>query len=294
MTAGPFVVTEPGIYDGIPDDVYHGDPVPEGSLSNSGAKLLLPPNCPAVFHAERGIQVIKDTFDFGHAAHQKVLGVGPEIAVIDHEVWNTKVAKEEVAAAREAGLVPLKRAAYDQVESMAAAILAHPFAAQLFSAGKAEQSAFWRDERTGIWLRARFDWLPDPVDGRRMIIPDYKTAVSAEPDKWSKAAADHGYHMQDAHYTEAAVALGLDDDPAFVFVVQEKRPPYVVTVIELDPDAKRLGAVQNRRARDIYKRCTDTGHWPGYADDEVVQVALPAWFMQSSEHPFIRLAGASA
>ena len=37
MTA---IITKPGVYD-LPEDDYHADPVPDWSLSASGAKLLL-------------------------------------------------------------------------------------------------------------------------------------------------------------------------------------------------------------------------------------------------------------
>ena len=43
------VVDEPGVYDGLDEAAYHADPVPGGSLSASGAKLLLPPSCPALY-----------------------------------------------------------------------------------------------------------------------------------------------------------------------------------------------------------------------------------------------------
>ena len=35
---------EPGIYDKIPDEIYHGD---RNSLSSTGARKLLAPSCPA-------------------------------------------------------------------------------------------------------------------------------------------------------------------------------------------------------------------------------------------------------
>ena len=43
----PIVITEPGVYD-VPFDEYLRDPVPGGSLSTSGARLLLD-TCPAIF-----------------------------------------------------------------------------------------------------------------------------------------------------------------------------------------------------------------------------------------------------
>ncbi|MBO0827768.1 MAG: hypothetical protein J2P24_08300 [Streptosporangiales bacterium] len=46
--AADVMITEPGVYN-LPAAVYHADPVPGGSLSQSGAKKLLPPSCPALY-----------------------------------------------------------------------------------------------------------------------------------------------------------------------------------------------------------------------------------------------------
>src|SRR4051794_32399270 len=88
----------PGVYDDMPVAAYHADPVPGGSLSCSGAKKLLPPSCPALYAWERdNPPAPTTTFELGHAAHQRVLGVGPEIVVVDAETWNTNAVKAEVA-----------------------------------------------------------------------------------------------------------------------------------------------------------------------------------------------------
>lgn len=276
-------ITEPGVYD-IADDVYHADPVPGGSLSNSGAKKLLAPNCPAIFQYEREHPPApKDVFDFGHAAHKLVLGAGAEIVEVKAENWRTNKAKEAAAEARLAGHVPLLTHDVAQVKEMATAILAHPVASALLrpDTGVAEQSYFWIDEPSGIMRRARLDWTPNPGKGR-MIIGDYKTAISADPAKFAKAAVDFGYHRQAPWYVDAVVAAGLAADPAFVFVVQEKSAPYLVNVIELDAVAMRIGREINRFAINIYANCVRTGVWPGYGDD-VALVALPAWYEKSYE-----------
>src|SRR5579864_9290707 len=103
---------------------------------------------------------------------------------------------------------------------MADAIRRHPLAGALLDPGRgsAEQSLFWADEDTGIWRRARLDGLPAPRPGRRLVIPDYKTAERADRDSIRKAVANYGYHIQAAQYTKGVRALGLDEDPAFVFV----------------------------------------------------------------------------
>lgn len=284
MTAVEAVqITEPGVYE-LPDTVYHADPVPGGSLSSSGARKLLPPSCPAVFHYERTHpREPTKAFDVGHATHEMVLGGGPEIVRCDFDDWRTAAAKALAKECRERGAVPLLPDEYQQVQDMADALRRHPVASVLFDPanGTAEACLFWIDEPSGIWRRSRLDWLPNPGSGR-LIIPDYKTAKSADPAEFCKSAANYGYHQQDAWYRDAVTALNLSDDPAFVFAVQEKTPPYLVSVVQLDLTARRIGALLNRQAITTYAECARTGHWPGYAED-VELVSLPFWYERKFE-----------
>lgn len=286
-TAATTTITEPGVYD-MPDHIYHGDPVPGGSLSSSGARNLLPPNCPAKFrHEQLHGRPPKTAFDFGHAAHKQVLGVGPQIVVVDAPSWKTKAAQTERDEAYAAGQVPILAHEYADVEGMADALRRHPVASALFNpaAGDPEQSLFWVDEQTGVWCRARLDWLPRPVEGRRLIVPDYKTCNSAELGHIQKAVHNYGYHQQDAFYLDGIKALGLDADPAFVFAFQEKTAPYLITVVQLTDEAKRIGRERNRQAIDIYRRCTEADHWPGYSDDinAIEEISLPPWAERQHE-----------
>jgi len=270
-------ITEPGVYD-IPETDYHADPVKGGSLSSSGARKLIAPSCPALFDwARHAGEEHANHFDFGKAAHQLVLGAGAPIARIDADSWRTKAAQAAKTAAYEAGEIPLLEKDHDRVEAMAAALTAHPVASALFRTGKPEQTLVWRDDRTGVWCRARLDWLPSPTSSGRVIVPDYKSCHSADPEALSKSVAQHGYHQQAHWYLAGMRALGLaDDTAAFVFVAQEKTAPYLVTVFEPDHVAMRIGAARNRRAIDVYVHCTKTGHWPAYVDG-VHLLALPRW-----------------
>lgn len=273
-TAVDVVITEPGLYD-LPADVYHSDPVPGGSLSQSGAKKLLPPGCPALYRywADHP-QDHKRAFDFGHAAHREVLGIGPGLTVIDAADWRTKGAREKRDEAYAAGLVPLLAEEHDAVQDMAAALREHPFASALFTNGRPEQSMFWLDG--DVMRRAMLDWLPDS-NGGRVVVPDYKTCVSAEPRKLQKTIADYGYHQQGDWYLDGLRALGLADDTAvFLLVFQEKTPPYLVTVAQVDVTALRIGRHLNRAAIDLYARCVAADRWPGYSD-EVEVVSLPSY-----------------
>jgi hypothetical protein len=274
-------ITRPGLYPELTNEQYHADPVEGGSLSASGAKTIL--KAPAKFHYQRSHPVYKNEFDFGSVAHALALGDNTvSIDVLDFKDRRTAGYKAAEEAAREAGSVPILKKDYAVIEDMVTALHANQDAMDLLSIpGKPEQSAFWKDERTGIWRRARFDRLPSS-DSPIFALVDYKTAASSDPDKFAKAAADFGYHMQAAWYCDAVRALDLHADPAFVFVVQEKEPPYIVTVIQLTEAATDLGSRQNAKAIDRYIECTTSGIWPGYVEG-VTHIELPGYYMNTEE-----------
>ena len=264
-----------GMHNDLSNEAYHAD---KTSLSSSGARKLLPPSCPAKFRYEHdNPQPASKTFDHGNAAHKKVLGNGPELILVDHPAWTTNAAKAEVAAARAQGGIPLKRHEIDMVNAMAAAIRKHPLAAALLDPafGAPEQSGFWIDGPTGIRRRVRFDWLPS-IQGGRLIIPDYKTSADASSEAMQKDIDKYGYNCQAAWYLDGVEALSLADAAAFVFVCQEKEPPYLVTVAEPDGLSMHLARELNRRAIDLYARCVAEDRWPGYSD-EVELIPLPGW-----------------
>lgn len=278
------VITEPGVYE-IPAEVYHADPILGGSLSSSGARRLLPPSCPALFrHEQLHGRKTRRVFEIGHAAHALVLGTGPELVKVEADNWRTKAAQEKAAEARARGAVPLLPDEYAEIHAMADALRAHPVARALFDPdyGRAEQSLIWRDGPSGIWRRAMLDWLPDAGPGR-LIVPDYKTTTCAAPSELSKTVHKWGYHQQHAWYVDGAQALDLgDQDAAFVFVFQEKTAPYLVTVIELDALALRIGRERNRQAIEVYAQCSESGVWPDYSN-EVESVPLPVWVERAYE-----------
>lgn len=271
----------PGVYDQLPAEDYHRQP----ALSSSGARKLLPPSCPALFrHGQLHGRPPKRVFDLGHAAHALVLGCGPELVEVDAKDWRTNKAKDAAAEARERGAVPLLPDEYAEIRAMAAALREHPWARALFDPerGRPEVSLFWRDQESGVDRRARLDWLPDPIPGERMIIPDYKSTVCAEPGELRRHAYKFGYHQQAPYYLDGVEATELAANAAFVFVFQEKTAPYLVTVVELDIVAMNLGRELNRRAIDLYARCARRGEWPGYSN-EIELVPLPGWAERAYE-----------
>jgi hypothetical protein len=268
------IITEPGVYD-IPAREYHADPWPGGSLSHSGARKLLPPGCPAHFRhwVDHG-EAPRDEWDFGHAAHSLVLGVGEPLEIVDADSWQTKAAQVQRKIAYAAGKVPLLRKDLAKAEAMAEVVYRHPYAGELLSEpGKPEQSMFWPDT-SGITRRARLDYLGHSGDE---FVVDYKTCNSSSPEAIARAMWNYGYYQQAPWYQDAVVGVGLLEDwPEFLFIFQEKTPPYIVTVASPDEEMLAYGRARNREAIDVYYRCKTFDHWPGYADGPVT-VSLPRW-----------------
>lgn len=268
MTA---LVDAPGIYE-LPEDVYHGDrhlaSTLGRSLSSTGAKTLL--DCPARFAWQREHPVVKDAFDFGHVAHARLLGSGPEIVVIDAPDWRTNAAKSMRDDARAGGMVPILAADSARADALVAAVMTHPVAGAIFSrAGEAEQSLYWIDDETGVTCRGRIDWLLPNA------IVDLKTSLTAAPSRFSRSLVDYGYALQAAWYSEGFEAVTGERLP-FVHVVVEKEPPHLVAVYQVDADALAYGADRAREARLLYADCESNDEWPGYSTD-IELVSLPAW-----------------
>ena len=262
-----------GVYD-ITEADYHKDPVPEGSLSASGAKLLM--ECPEKFaYRQQHGSEHRDYFDFGKAAHALVLGAGAPVAILPFEDFRTKDAKAARDEAYARGETPMLAATWQTVQAMADKIRQHPIASALLNPerGKPEQTLIWHDR---IWRRALVDFMPNLDTDGRLIVTDYKTCADASAQAFSRSAASYGYHQQDAWYLDGVRAVSGRTDVAFVFIAQEKEAPYVVNVIELTDSFRRIGAWRNEIAVDRYIAGMASGRWPAYST-EVERVDAPRW-----------------
>lgn len=274
------MITTPQVVADMSDAIYHGDPVEGGSLSSSGAKTLL--RSPAHYQWSRTHRVEKTAYDVGHAVHAKVLGVGMEVVVLDHDSYRAKAAQAERDEVYASGRTPILAKDYAPIEAMSEAVLTHPDARAVFERdGTPEASAFAPDPETGVWMRARPDFLPARTD-RRTVIGDLKTAVSADPRDFDRIAADYGYDIQAEWYQRVIREARGDDDTAFVFVIVEKTEPYLVSVVELVADFLDTGRSRTDRALRTYRDCMESGEWPGYARG-IHGVEPPRWHVINEE-----------
>lgn len=252
---------EPGVYDDVSEIEYHSD---HDSLSSSGARKLLPPSCPAVFKHERDRGSMRTSFfDEGIAAHSLVLGAGAEIVEVDADAWNTKDAKQARKAAYEAGKVPLLTKKLAEIEEMADKVHENLLARELLADGQPEMSAYAMDPVSWTMLRARPDWLTE-FRGQLTAV-DYKTSKDADPGMFATSAGRYGYHCQEAFYRDVLAECDIHIE-RFVFLVQEKEPPYLLSFHEFTAEDVALGRRLNRLAIETYAACVAEDRWPGYGD----------------------------
>lgn len=267
----------PGLYDNIPEADYHSGTFGPtgGSLSSTEANRIT--IAPALYQAVRTTPAEPNpVFDLGHVAHALVLGVGLPLHIHDHDSLRTKAAREEVAAARTEGKIPVSRTDYEQMVALADTVLTHPTASQLLTGGRPEVSAYATDPTTGTTMRGRFDYYHDSWDGNGPLIVDLKTTTSAIPADFTRSVTSYGYDLQ-AEWYRTIHQLTTGTRPDFIHVVVEKKPPYLLSVIRLGPLFTTTGATKVRAALDTYSTCTHTGTWPGL-DEHVTTIDAPHWY----------------
>jgi hypothetical protein len=264
-----------GFIEDLPEADYHGD---RTTLSHSGAKQIL--RSPEHFQWALDHPVHKDVFDFGSAAHALVLDRGMEdIYVAPYDDWTRRRGPEggvqyttdEKKIGRADGYSVILPKDWLVVCDMADKLSTHTLAMELLSEGRPELSAYAPDPITGVQRRCRFDYLTDDFG------IDYKSTVCSDPHQFVATAPKLKYHMQHPFYVDIARDL---DHPlrGFLFIAQEKEPPYTVTVIELPADLVRAGRELAELALERYAACVKSGRWGGYVPDDTIATApAPSW-----------------
>ena len=288
------IITAPGAYENISAADYHGNPdlLPGPSLSASGAKAIIE-RSPLHFWHESCLNPNReesdaDHFAVGRAAHDLLL-LGGEWRAAYHVTppgfsrAKTVAMAEEIAAADYAaskGKTVIRHEDMALVEKIADRIGANQAARHALMRGVPEMTLAWQDELTGVWLRARPDFLPQScIDGDDIrIVTDLKfmSGAHCSPRKFAKAMDDFGYHIAAAHYGEGIKQVFGKYPTGFVFVVVEKDEPHTVSLYYPEPEDIERGRNQMRQAIDLFAKCVKHNRWPGYAD-QPMQVSLPIY-----------------
>jgi len=163
---------------------------------------------------------------------------------------------------------------YETLQGIVRSVAAHPFARATLEAGRAEVSCVVDDVTNGVPVKCRIDFVPDAGD----FLVDLKTAQSAEPREFERAAYSHGYHIQAALYLAVWNTLAGADNPktGFRFIVVEKAAPYAMNVFEASPEFLEKGRRDFATSLATYARCVRENHWPAYPV-QIQSLGLPSY-----------------
>lgn len=215
---------------------------------------------------------------FGRASHKYVLetydfyrefAVAP---ICDKRTKEGKVTWNKfVAESKDKDIITQEQ--FEQIEEMRNVMLATPFVSKLIN-GEHEVSYFWIDEDTGLKCKVR----PDAINHRLKIIVDYKTCDNAETQYFMRKAIDLGYDLQASYYLDG-IKANTGEDYIFVFIAQEKKPPYAVNILQADEMFIRSGRDVYKAMLQTYKECSESDVWYGYmgADNQINSLGVPKW-----------------
>lgn len=283
---GESVITEPGVYSGISLDQYHGkrDLLDGPSVSKSSLKWLLPTmgGSPKAFWGRwkfnpRHIEPeTSKSLDFGKAAHCLLLGdevfddrftVRPthrpddmHLPEKDRRAWNANAndCRDFLADAAKRKLTVITPDQIDRIKRIHADASQYPLIQAGILNGRIERSMFWKDEETGIWLRARPDALPN-ADG---VFADLKTASSFSEDFLEKQIFDAGYYLQAAMTRMVCRGLGIPFETfVLVYVLNDDVPD--TAHVEIDQFDIDRGERAIRWCLRTIRKCLDANDWPG-------------------------------
>jgi hypothetical protein len=293
----------------IVDDLWFDDYLARPGISQSMLKTFDYDSggCPALFKYQLGKQESrKETEALAHGRRYHKFLLEPDsfaesFAVYDTEIQGQLLA-EAVAGGSKArefsarlgtfirwqekqealGKETISQRQSDELYAMRDSIMANSEVAEWFSweGAKLEQSLFsgWKtfqkmedggQKAIEFQLKARVDINPAGSDA----LLDVKTARTAHPDEFAKAAWKLGYHIQAAFYIDRARANGLDKK-RFGFLAQDKFPPYLACIHWLGDDWIRYGRIRYTKILLDIADAVKRNDWPGYRSGELMP---PSW-----------------
>ena len=159
----------------------------------------------------------------------------------------------------------------DIIKNMKEILFENKMLSELLGGGKSEVTGVWDDPIYNFKCKLRNDYWQEDLN----LIIDYKTAIDASLEAFSKAVFNYGYHIQAQWYkTGLKIITGVAHD--FIFVVQEKTPPYSVAIYNASMEMSEIAEIQIKKAKQIYNDCLKENKWPGYPKD-IQQIIIPSW-----------------
>ncbi len=282
---------KPKIICDYPENLYHE----QVGLSATSIKYIL--QDPLLFWWNSSMNPKKthmttDAMEFGSALHKMIFELSE---------FNKEYEIIEPRIKYKGDKKPIRQPRHQEAEDMHQELLDMPFLREFIKGGIAELSFSWEEisqNGTAIPMRARFDYLQIAERNGKLVVRiiDYKSIASITPYKYRYNILDFGYDIQAQNYINALkhmqenepeiqgnnteiryIKKALEaDEIEFVFVFQEKIPPYQATGVTLDEFTLTNAQTHIDTAKEIYaKFITEygTNRW-GTDNDRIEKVCI--------------------
>ena len=261
---------------------YHGyrEAISKSRLANMSV-------CPAYFKwCEDNPQEPSEDMVLGSAFHKIVLEpetFDDEFAVMPRVDGGTKLGKLTLAEFAEycKGKTLIKENQYDTICGMRDSIMSNPYARKLIN-GNIEQSMYFTDDLTKVECKCRPDVWRKVAD--RVVITDLKSAKSVMPNDFMRDCVKYHYDLQTAMYREgASKVLGVPKENIdFVFIAVEKKPPYLLNIMQADTYVIQKGEADFREFIGTYAECKEKNVWYGLngANGIINTLSLPEYLIK--------------
>lgn len=217
----------------------------------------------------------------GTAAHTAVLE--PHKLMTDYALWGGKTesgrAKPrtgkdwEAFKAENASKKIITLDDFELAQGMRDAVRGYGPAMKYLETGEAEVSMQWEDQDTGRACRGRIDWLTR-IGGVDVLV-GLKTARDGRHFQFAKQAANLGYHLQWAYYSDGFQAI-TGHAPKMVEIVVENTAPFEPFVYVIQEDVLDQGRTEYQRLFGILADCEAGRSYPPLMSEEQV-LSLPSW-----------------
>ena len=267
------------IVENLPAQAYHSDEAVGSSLVR-----YLQKSTPMHALEMLNTPMASAAMALGTAKHAATLEPENDLAqaVVSPNVdKRTKAGKEEYAAfeAANVGRCIITPDQAQQLDGMVAACDRDWRIKHCLSACKKREVSVF-GEIGGFPAKARLDaW-----NGHGMVC-DLKTTRDLAGD-FEKSIASFGYGLQAAWYRavlrSAMSATGrmMPDDFSFVFLVVETTAPFGTAVYRMSDEVMDAYSDRLVELQKLWWKCKAENKYPGWPQDDVVDIGLPAWAMK--------------
>lgn len=286
-------ITEAGIYDNVPIEVYHGD---KDWFSSTGLRYAKKSLKNFRLYQEGYYDNERKThFDFGNAAECALLEAGNfhnKVAIFDetqkpspNQTFAANVNKEWKADFYEVNaekyiITQDGKESFRVIEEILKSCYSDAAIQRLIKNIEFQKSIYWVDQVTKLKLKTR----PDVCRIKNNVIVDVKTAVDGSPEKFSKALADHDLPFQAVMQIDGAISSGMMERvDNYYWLVLEKQAPFSATLYEFDPDDIKYCMDEYHYTLELVAEAIRTNKYPSYsqrADNPhgILTAKLPAWY----------------